>query len=420
MKVLTISVKKYLFRLALGILVFSPHFLHSQKNSCIECHRELEDELLAPVKAFELDIHQKFGLSCKDCHGGNPAADDIDLAKDKTFKGAPSTKQVPLFCASCHSNLNYMKGFNPRLRIDQLELYWTSKHGELLRKGDTKVAVCTDCHAAHGILDASHPKSRTFPWNIPETCGHCHADKNYMSAYKIPTNQLEEYEQSVHARALFEKKDLSAPVCNDCHGNHGAAPPEVSSIAYVCHQCHPSAAELFAKSPHKKAYDESGISECEACHGNHKIIPPSDSMLGTEEGTVCTQCHEAGSKPYQVASQIKSMLDEFVKDMNDAEVLLDKADRQGVEVSDPRFRLRDATTALIFVRNLTHSLDLAAIEAKINDAQKVVTEVQSAGEAALKEARFRKEGLIITTLFIFLFALALFLKIRQIRKKTAA
>ena len=47
-------------------------------------------------------------------------------------------------------------------------------------------------------------------------------------------------------------------------------------------------------------------------------------------------------------------------------------------------------------------------------------EVIEAGEAALREAKFRKTGLIIATAFIFLLAMALYLKIRQIDKKTPA
>ncbi len=398
-------------------VLISPLSLLAQKNSCIECHQELEEKLLAPVEAFKLDVHQKFGLNCSDCHGGNPAQEDIDSAKDKTFKGAPQRNKVPEFCASCHSNSAHMKNFNPGLRVDQLELYLTSRHGQLLRKGDAKAAVCTDCHGTHGIQASSHPKSLTFPWNIPQTCGRCHSDKDYMKTYKIPFSQLEDYKQSVHARSLFEKKDLSAPVCNDCHGNHGAAPPEVTSIAYVCRQCHSSTAELFSRSPHKKAYDEMGISECEACHGNHKILPPSDSMLGTQEGAVCIQCHEADSEPYQLASRMKAKLDEFVSKIGEVESSLDKADRQGVDVGDPRFKLSEAKTLLIFVRNLTHTLDLSEVEKKIEEGERKASEVKAEGEAALKEARFRKEGLVIATFFILLLAIAIFLKIKQIEKK---
>jgi predicted CXXCH cytochrome family protein len=400
----------------LAIFFFSLS-LYAQKNYCIECHQELEDELQAPVETFKMDIHQQFGLSCADCHGGNPSEEDMDLAKDKTFKGIPQRSQIPEFCASCHSDSGYMRRFNPNLRIDQLDIYWTSEHGQLLKKGDTRVALCTDCHAAHGIQAATHPKSWTFPWNMPETCSRCHSDKDYMKEYKISTSQLDEYKESVHAHALFEKKDLSAPVCNDCHGNHGATPPEITSIAFVCRQCHPSAGKLFSQSPHKRAFDEMELSECEACHGNHKILPPSDEMLGTGEKAICIQCHEPESKPYQVASRIKEKLDEFIKKIRNAESLLEQADRQGVEVSEPKFMLTEANSTLIFVRNLTHSFSISEIEEKIGDGEKVVAEVTRAGEDALREAKFRKTGLIIATCFIFLLSIALFLKIKQITKR---
>ncbi len=407
--------KHRLLSLAAGILCLSPVWLSAQASSCIECHSEMGEEL---VESFKLDVHQKFGLSCSDCHGGNPAEEEADLAKDRSFRGAPERKDVPEFCASCHSDSVYMRDFNPNLRVDQLALYWTSRHGQRLKKGDTRVAVCTDCHGDHGILAGNHPKSLTFPWNIPETCGRCHSDKTLMQAYRLPADQVEEYRQSVHSRALFEKKDLSAPVCNDCHGNHGAAPPGVFSIAYVCRQCHPSTGELFLRSPHKKAFDEMEISECEACHGNHRILPPSDEMLGTGEEAICIQCHDPDSRPYAVAAAIKKSLDRFKDQIQEAETLLAQADRQGVNVSDPRFRLSEAITLLILVRNLSHGLDLAEIEAKIQEGEKVVSWVSDSGEAALKEARFRKSGLIVSTIFIFLLALALFLKIRDIEKRS--
>ena len=410
----------YLFSPVILVIFLSHLGLYSQTNSCIECHKELEDELQSPVEAFKGDIHRQFGMSCKDCHGGNPAEEDIDLAKDKTFKGTPERSHIPEFCASCHSDSSYMRRFNPSLRVDQLALYRTSEHGLLLIKGDTNVAVCTDCHGIHSIQAATHPKSWTFPWNIPQTCSRCHSDKEYMRGYKIPTQQWDDYKESVHAHALFEKKNLSAPVCNDCHGNHGAAPPEVTSIAYVCRQCHPSAGELFSQSIHKNVYDEMGISECEVCHGNHKILPPSDEMLGTGEKAVCIQCHEPDSRPYQIASRIKGKLEQFKEKIRLADNLLERADRQGVEVSDPKFRLTEANTALILVRNLTHSFSLVEIEEKIEEGEKVLAEVTMAGEAALKEAKFRKTGLIIATIFLFLLAIGLFLKIKQITKKTSA
>lgn len=415
--------KKRIFRKIIPGLCFSLVFLFSLSknalaNECLNCHIELEDQLKTPAEDFKTDIHQQYGLNCASCHGGNPDEADIDMAKDKSFRGVPSRKDIPDFCGSCHSDSVYMRNYNPVLRVDQLEMYWISQHGQILKKGDLKAAVCIDCHGVHGIFETSHPKSSTFPWNIPNTCGKCHANKEYMQDYGISISQVEDYRESVHSHALFEKKDLSAPVCNDCHGNHGAAPPEVTSISYVCRQCHPSAGELFSESPHKAAYDELEISECEACHGNHKIMRPSDEMLGTGEGAVCIQCHDPESEAYRIAAAIKKKLDEFKSKMRNAEEKLSQADKQGVEISEAKFQLQEANTALIQVRNLTHSFSLDTIEAKIQEGEAIIAEVSEAGDMALKEATFRKRGLIIATIFIFLLSVALLVKIRQIERKT--
>ena len=237
-----------------------------------------------------------------------------------------------------------------------------------------------------------------------------------MKPYGISTRQAEDYEQSVHARALFEKKNLSAPVCNDCHGNHGAAPPEVTSIAFVCRQCHPSAGDLFSKSPHKDAFDGLGISECEACHGNHRITPPSDEMLAGGKDDICLQCHDAGTDPHDTGVKIKREISEFAASTEAAQALLVEAEKKGVEVSEALFRLQDATSALILARNLTHSLSPSEIENGLSDGSKALTEVKVRGEEALREARFRRSGLVLATVFIILLALALFLKIRDLQK----
>jgi hypothetical protein len=67
------------------------------------------------------------------------------------------------------------------------------------------------------------------------------------------------------------------------------------------------------------------------------------------------------------------------------------------------------------IRDLTHSLSLAAVEEKVNEAEEKVSEVIAQGEEALKEARLRRTGLVISLIFVFILAVGLFLKIRQRR-----
>ena len=403
-------------RIFAAAALFAPLLAFGQKNSCIECHSQLDDELKAPAASFAADIHAEYGLSCNDCHGGNPDKDDVDLAKDKSFKGSPKRSQIPQFCGGCHSDAVSMRAYNPSLRTDQLSLYGTSRHGQILKSGDTKAAVCTDCHGVHGIQSAKFPKSPTFPWNIPQTCGRCHADKAFMEGYKIPTDQLDDYKASVHAKALFDKKDLSAPVCNDCHGNHGAYPPSVLSVASVCRQCHPSTGELFTKSPHKKAFDELGAGECEACHGNHKILAPSTAMIGTDDRAVCMQCHEKGSRGFDAAAEIRRDLDGFESGFQAAEGLLVRAKQKGVEVSDVEYKLLDVNTVLVTAKNLTHGLDTAEIAKTVAEGEAALAGVRTAGEKALDEARFRRQGLAVTTVLLAVFAAALALKIRRMAR----
>jgi predicted CXXCH cytochrome family protein len=385
-------------------------------NSCLDCHLKLDGELKAPAVQYAQDAHAQFGLTCRDCHGGNPAAADEDKAKDKTFKGAPKRAQIPEFCGRCHADATYMRTANAKLRIDQLDQYWTSQHGRQLKKGDTKVAVCTDCHGNHGILSAKFPKSSIFPWNVAATCGRCHGDAEYMKAYKIPTNQPAEWKESVHAKALLEKKDMSAPTCNDCHGNHGAYPPEVKSVASVCRQCHPSTGDLFNKSAHKKAFDDMGASECEACHGNHKIQPPTNAMLGTADQSVCITCHDKGSAGFKAAEELKGLLDVVDGRIAAARGLLDAAEKKGVEVSEPQFKLKDIDTATIMAKNLVHGLNVADIKGKLAESEPTLVEVEKAGNAALGEAKYRRSGLIIATALLALFGVALYLKIRTMKK----
>ena len=53
-------------------------------------------------------------------------------AKDD-FRAIKSPADIPDFCGRCHSNIEYMRHFNPSPRTDQLAEYWTSGHGKQLK-----------------------------------------------------------------------------------------------------------------------------------------------------------------------------------------------------------------------------------------------------------------------------------------------
>jgi predicted CXXCH cytochrome family protein len=410
-------------RTLLLCLLFVASASAQKKNSCIECHAKLDDpRLSAPAKLFDNDAHRARGLSCNDCHGGDPDADTKEAAKDsrKGYLGKPRTVDIPAYCGKCHSDATLMKKFNPSLRVDQEREYYTSVHGKLLKTGETRVATCISCHSVHGIRAISDPLSSVYPANVAETCSKCHASADYMAGLGIPSDQYTKYKTSVHAQALYEKQDLSAPTCNDCHGNHGATPPGIASVANVCGQCHARQAELFQTSPHKAAFDQKELGECITCHNNHAINKPGDQLIGTSEGALCINCHTNGDKGFIAAGQMRSRIDELIASIGKSSEILDRAERAGMEVSKPKFELKGATDALTHARVLIHSSSASEVDKVISPGLEVSKKDYQAGLDALAERRFRREGLAVSLVFILFLALLVYLKVRQIENRQAA
>ena len=405
-----------ILQISLVLLIFTSAPAQ-KKSSCIECHVRLDDpRLSAPAKLFDNDIHRGRGLSCNDCHGGDPNADTKEAAKDprKGYLGKPKTLDIPAYCGKCHSDANLMKRFNPSLRVDQEREYYTSVHGKLLKTGETRVATCISCHSVHGIRAITDPLSSVYPSNVAETCAKCHASADYMRGFGIPSDQYDKYKTSVHAKALYEKQDLSAPTCNDCHGNHGATPPGLASVANVCGQCHARQAELFQTSPHKAAFDQKELGECITCHSNHAISRPGDQMIGINDGSLCINCHKPEDKGFVAAGRMRSRIDELIASIDKSTVILNTAERAGMEVSRPKFELKDATDALTHARVLIHSSSADEVEKVIGPGLQVSAKGYEAGVAALAERRFRREGLAVSLVFILFLAGLVYLKIRQI------
>jgi predicted CXXCH cytochrome family protein len=401
--------------LALVLISFSVAAAQ-KKDSCVECHKDMQGELSLPVEMSKGDIHQSRGLSCADCHGGNPSSDDPTGAMNpaKGFVAKPKHKDVPQFCGKCHSNAEFMRKFNPALRVDQEHEYSTSVHGKLLATGDQNVATCTNCHGYHGVRAVKDPQSSVFATNVAETCSKCHANADYMKGYKIPTDQFDKYKSSVHAKALYDRQDISAPTCNDCHGNHGAAPPGIASVANVCGQCHVRQSTLFQASPHKTVFDAMDVGECIQCHSNHGIQPPTDEMLGVGQGSVCTSCHAEGDSGYQAAEKMRGMVDQLSAKLTNALEVLNRAERAGMDVSRPKFELSGAKDSLTQSRVLVHAFAPDEIAKAVEPGLELAAKDHKAGDDALTEWGFRRKGLGVSLFFILFLAAVIYLKIRRI------
>lgn len=457
-------------------------------DGCLTCH--LDQETPAAV-AFKRDIHYARGVTCADCHGGDPGSDDMDVAmsKAKGFIGVPAKEQIPSVCgrchgpregafksryklddaltkfresihghvlqgnpkgpqcvschgvhniaritdprspvspvrvvdtcARCHSDAAYMRDFDPALPVDQKDKYRTSVHGKRHAVGDPKVATCVSCHSNHLILKAMDPRAPVYPTNIPETCAHCHADAKYMAGYHIPTTQYADYKASVHGKALLEKSDLNAPACNSCHGNHGAAPPGVSSVIAVCGQCHQSNEELYEKSPHRAVFERAKLPGCVVCHGNHRVVAPSDKIVSFAAPSPCGECHKDDGTDKAAAGivRIKGLLDSLTVGQSEAVAVLDRAENLGMDVSDARYSLKDVHQAVIQSRVTIHSFDVKDLEKAAQPGLELIAKARTAGEEAIQEYKFRREGLVVSTLIVTFLVIVLWLKIRDIERR---
>ncbi|RPI57628.1 MAG: hypothetical protein EHM55_01200 [Acidobacteria bacterium] len=389
-------------------------------DGCVTCHAGLtQSELSSPVSAFRTDVHSERGFRCVDCHGGDPTTQDKARAKDpaRGYRGKPRGAQIVTTCARCHSDAGLMRTFAPAQRVDQAAEYATSAHGIRLATGDQNVATCASCHHAHGIRRVKDARAPVFPTNVAALCASCHSDPQHMKGYtssggaSIPTSQRDDYEKSVHFTALTRQNDLSAPTCNDCHGNHGAAPPGVDAVSNVCGTCHAVFAAKFATSAHSQIFDRA----CVECHSNHAVLTTSDEMIGTSKDTLCWTCHEAADDAGFVgAGRMRTSIESLKTALAANSDLIARARNAGMEVSDEELALAEVRTKLTQARTEIHTFDPAAVDQVVNEGLKALTAVELAGNQALADLQYRRRGLFISLVAILLVVVGLFLKIREL------
>lgn len=130
--------------------IFEKEFLRSpwgegpkvEKEVCIECHASemIKPEFRGIPSEWRKSWHYRNGISCHDCHGGDPKDAAMSMSPERGFIGAPKYKDVPKFCGKCH--------------IGILQHYFESGHGKAL-KSTGKGPNCVICHGSHNIQKAS-------------------------------------------------------------------------------------------------------------------------------------------------------------------------------------------------------------------------------------------------------------------------
>jgi len=383
----------------IAALLLAAALTSSTSNQCVLCHPDVR-------VLFDRSRHHAEEVTCTACHGGNAQAITVESAHSGNFRGVPKRRDIPALCATCHSDVEKMRPYN--LPTDQYALYQTSKHGQLLAKGDERVAVCIDCHGSHEILPPEDPRSSTYLRNIPATCGKCHGDAKLMAPYGLQGNPAAEFAAGVHGTLLLEKGNLAAPDCTRCHGAHGATPPGVGDVDKICGQCHATTRTYFLQGPHKTAMDKAGLPECAACHDRHDNRPADVGMLDK----VCLNCHGADSAQAKLALQMKTSYASASEEIDQAHALVQRAAAIPLYVEDYQARLEEARTALLESLPVMHSLNLASVESLTGRGRGIAREVESELNGKLQGRRWRMVGLLVFW-FYLLITLALLVRFRR-------
>lgn len=332
------SLPRTLLCFACVSIVVAPSPLRADET-CQRCHAQLvEPRLRTPAYVLEPDVHGQAGITCSDCHGGDPGEASVrahDLGAG--FVGRPAPLAAASLCGRCHD------GSTEHAPAVVLE-YRAGRHGRTLAEGRL-AATCTSCHGAHGIerpRAASDSEDDGAPRElgsgdsrerrrIVAACVACHSAPDVMRASGLPTNQAAQWARSVHGRAV-EQGETRAPDCASCHDPH----ENEAGLAAVrsCGGCHEELRAAFDRGPHAEQFARLGFLDCAECHGDHDVAPATGAML-VGITAVCTRCHGRGQEAFETVRAIASHA-----------ASLDRA-RDALPPDDPRRRaMIDALHAL--------------------------------------------------------------------------
>jgi hypothetical protein len=170
---------------------------------------------------------------CEDCHS------DIDSKTHGKVKSDIKSKRdlalgMRESCRSCHK-----KKFTE---------YEDSVHAALIKDGNKKAPLCSDCHNPHTVLS-----SKIMAPITDTPCAKCHED-----IFKA-------YSKDVHGQERVAK-GISAPLCAGCHQAHSVKAASLGDgIKNACLTCHKNAVQQHQDWLPNTARHFEAIS-CPACH----------------------------------------------------------------------------------------------------------------------------------------------------------
>ena len=191
--------------------------MSKESTACLSCHdkqglaKTLESgEVLSlniSTKAYTESMHKK--TDCEDCHS------NLDSKTHGKVKSTIKSKReftlgLRESCRDCHKK--------------KATEYDDSVHAALIKAGNKKAPLCSDCHNPHTV------RSTKIVAPIAETpCAKCHED-----IFKA-------YSKDVHGQERIAK-GISAPLCAGCHQAHAVKAASMGEgVKDACLACHKEA-----------------------------------------------------------------------------------------------------------------------------------------------------------------------------------
>lgn len=140
------------------------------QNRCYDCHQaqQVESER-EHLEAWLDSTHQRAGVGCEDCHGGD-ASTLVQLSAHRGVRHSFSKKapthwtRLPETCGSCH--------------VEMFEALQRSQHWQLFLDGSRKAPTCSTCHGSLAVAELG-------PGGLNAECGSCHSENATVPTERI-------------------------------------------------------------------------------------------------------------------------------------------------------------------------------------------------------------------------------------------
>ena len=163
---------------ALATLAAAPDQI-APLSGCADCHfADAKAPRRDHVEGWDRSPHARAGVTCEQCHGGNPRTFDAVLAHAPMIrsidgKSPVNRRNLPVTCGGCHTGA--------------LAAFRRSQHFELLQSGRTHAPTCSTCH---GDVEARVLSARA----LASQCDECHGARQQAPRVDRAQAVREEYE----------------------------------------------------------------------------------------------------------------------------------------------------------------------------------------------------------------------------------